>query len=327
MKSVNSYKCSYCGKLYESKDSCRSHENRCYFNPKTRSCASCAFLKYDNYEYKTNHSYAVRTCMKGHDVTRKLKTQCEDYFFKNAIGSAEKIEQAGKSYNPVPQVKKYLRGIGVNIETNLKIVSSTDIEIGLYDDEYFSSLTDAYLDKLVSAIGYKILFLTESEFSNKHNLLSDKELDMHFNLQYEGIDDVVSLFSSIGIPSETTYDIIEKISTELPKTLVYAYPLIIQSEVSYNKHMAEAFEWIGDEGSAYHFENMAGVAGNIEGIETVFNDFFPDIKLPIISKEKIPAFHENCLKKIIGIFPDLRDKIITGLKKNAVEELISDVPF
>jgi hypothetical protein len=265
--------------------------------------------------------------MKGHDVTKKQKTHCEDYFFKKAIGSAGKIEQAGKFYYPIPQVEKYLKKIGLQVETKLGVSSSPDIEIGLYDDEYFSSLTDAYLDKLVSAVGYKILFLTESEFSNKHDLLTDKELDMHFNLQHEEIDDVVSLFSSIGIPSETTYDIIEKISRELPKTLTYAYPLIVQSEVSHNKHMAKTFEWIGDEGSAYYFEKKASMAENMEGIETVFNDFFPDIKLNSLPKEKIPAFHENCLKKITELSPDLKNKIIIGLKKNTVEELISDVPF
>jgi len=265
--------------------------------------------------------------MKNHDVTGRLKTKCDDYCFKNAIGSAGKIEQAETTYNPIPQVEKYLKKIGLQVETKLSVSSIPDIEIGLYDDEYFYSLTDAYLDKLVSAVGYKILFLTESEFSNKHDLLTDKELDMHFNLQYEEIDDVVSLFSSFGILSETTYDIIEKISTKLPTELVFAYSLIIQSEVSYNKHMAEAFEWIGDESSVSYFKKMAAVAENMEGIETVFNDFFPDIKLDRLPQEKIPAFHKNCLEKITKLSSDLRDKIIAGLKKNTVGELISDVPF
>jgi len=327
MKNVNSFKCSYCDKLYESKDSCRSHENRCYFNPKTRSCASCAFLRYDSYEYKPNYSYAVRTCMKGHDVTRKQKNHCEDYFFKNAIGSAGKIEQAEKSYNPIPQVKKYLKEIGVNVETNLKVVRNTDIEIELYDNEYYSAKADAFLDKLISAVGYKILFLTESDLSRANDLLTDNDLDMHFNLQHNEIDNVISLFSSIGIPSETTYDLIEKISMELPKTLEYAYPLIVQSEVSYNKHMANAFELIGDEGSAYYYQTKASVAGNMKGIATVFNDFFPNNKIDRFPKEKIPAFLENCLKKITEISPDLRDKIIAGLKNNTVEGLILDTPF
>jgi len=68
--------------------------------------------------------------MKNHDVTGKLKTHCEDYFFKNAIGSAGKIEQAEKSYNPIPQVEKYLKEIGLQVETNLSVSYSPDIEIG-----------------------------------------------------------------------------------------------------------------------------------------------------------------------------------------------------
>jgi hypothetical protein len=265
--------------------------------------------------------------MKNYEVTGKLKTKCDDYFFKNDVGSAGKIEQAETTYNPIPQVEKYLKKIGLQVETNLSVSSSPDIEIGLYDDEYFSSLINAYLDKLVSAVGYKILFLVVSEFSNKHNFLSDKELDMHFNLQYEEIDDVVSLFSYIGIPAETIYDLINNISGKLPKTLEYAYSLIVQSEVSYNKHMAEAFEWIGDEGFASYFKKMASMAENMEGIETVLNEIFPDIKLNSLPKEQIPDLHERCLKKITELSPDLKNKIITGLKKNTVEELISDVPF
>jgi len=92
--------------------------------------------------------------------------------------------------------------------------------------------------------------------------------------------------------------------------------------------MAEAFEYIGDEGSAYYFKKMASMAENMEGIETVFNDFFPNNKIDKLPKEKIPAFHENCLKKITEISPDLRNKIIAGLKKKDMTEgLILDTPF
>jgi hypothetical protein len=328
MKAVNSFKCSYCDKLYESKDSCRSHESRCYYNPQTKSCASCAFLKYDSYEYKPHYTCSVKTCMKNYDVTGKLKTKCEDYFFKNAIGSTGKIEQAEKSYNPIPQVEKYLKIIGLQVETNLSVSSNPAIEIELYDDEYFSLLANAYLDKLVSAVGFKILFLVESEFSNKYDLLTDQELDMHFNFQHEEIEDVISLFSYIGIPAETIHELINNISGKLPKTLVHAYPLIKQSEVSYNSIMAEVYELSGDEGSEHYFQTMASVAENMEGIETVLNEIFPNIKLNNLPKEQIPDFHESCLKMVTKVYPDLKNEIITGLeKKDVTERLIPDVPF
>jgi hypothetical protein len=44
------------------KDSCKSHEYRCYFNPRTKSCASCSFFNYSDYKYATGHSIAIRTC-------------------------------------------------------------------------------------------------------------------------------------------------------------------------------------------------------------------------------------------------------------------------
>jgi hypothetical protein len=327
MKKVNSYKCSYCDKLYELKDSCRSHENRCYYNPHTKSCVFCAFLKYDSYEHKPHHHISVKTCMKGYDVTGKLKTKCDDYFFKNAIGSAGKIEQAEKSYNPIPQVEKYLKIIGLQVETNLSVFSSPDIEIGLYDDEYFSSLTDAYLDKLLSAVGFNILFLIESEFSSKHVLLKDHDLDMHFNLQYEEIDDVISLFDYLGIPAETIHNLIKKISGKLPKTFAFAYPLVIQSEINYNKQMAKAFEYIGDEGSACYFKKKADAAEKMKGIDTIFSDFFQNINsLPV---EKNSASHEDCLKTITETYPNLRNEIIDGLKEKNTSEAFnaSGTPF
>jgi len=92
--------------------------------------------------------------------------------------------------------------------------------------------------------------------------------------------------------------------------------------------MAEAFELIGDEGSAYYFKKKASIVENMDGIETVFNDFFPNNKIDKLTKEKVPAFHENCLKMLTEVYLDLKNKIIAGLKKRDVTEgLISDVPF
>jgi len=62
-------------------------------------------------------------------------------------------------------------------------------------------------------------------------------------------------------------------------------------------------------------------------VQGVQSSIFPDIKLNSLPKEQIPDLHERCLKKITELSPDLKNKIITGLKKNTVEELILDVPF
>jgi hypothetical protein len=80
MKEVKSYQCEYCRKLYELKASCRSHEYQCYYNPRTRSCASCAFLRLEYQEYKPHHTVQFQTCLINEDISKfKLKTSCPNY--------------------------------------------------------------------------------------------------------------------------------------------------------------------------------------------------------------------------------------------------------
>ncbi len=80
MKKVNAYKCAYCKKIYESKSSCRSHEYRCYYNPKNKGCASCAFLRLEKVEYKPHYTIQFQTCLVNENISRyKLKTMCPNY--------------------------------------------------------------------------------------------------------------------------------------------------------------------------------------------------------------------------------------------------------
>lgn len=76
---VQAHQCSYCGKLFLRSKSCKSHERRCYFNPNTRSCASCAFLKWEWLEYKPGYVVKVRSCLQNVDIQKKLNTGCEKY--------------------------------------------------------------------------------------------------------------------------------------------------------------------------------------------------------------------------------------------------------
>jgi len=43
MKTVTAYKCEFChhGRPYASQSACAAHEDRCFHNPATRSCATC----------------------------------------------------------------------------------------------------------------------------------------------------------------------------------------------------------------------------------------------------------------------------------------------
>ena len=108
METITSFKCSFCGKLYVKKNSCQSHEYKCYFNPRTKSCASCTFLRHDSYKYKPDHYYQVTTCMKGDDVTKSLKTNCSKYFSKTDPESKIKFAEAELYYDPIPLVTAYI---------------------------------------------------------------------------------------------------------------------------------------------------------------------------------------------------------------------------
>ena len=135
--------------------------------------------------------------------------------------------------------------------------------------------------------------------------------------------------AGIAIPEETTNNIINKIYEKLPKTVVYAYPLIKQSEVNCYKHMAEASEWIGDEGSTIYFENMAIKADKMAGIKNSRSNIFPKFNSYNFFKEDTPGFDRNCLKMIEDKCPDIKDIIIAGLKKRICAQCqnVPDAPF
>ncbi len=77
MECIIAFKCAYCNKIYSNKESCRTHEYKCYFNPKTKSCAGCAFFLHEEVNYKQGHIACYQACMKNIDITKKLKTDCD----------------------------------------------------------------------------------------------------------------------------------------------------------------------------------------------------------------------------------------------------------
>ena len=92
MKTINAYQCNYCKKIYENSSSCKSHENRCYYNPKTRSCASCAFFTLQYKKHNLGHNIQFQSCLKNIDVTnQKLKTGCEKYSIKKYRDDIEMV--------------------------------------------------------------------------------------------------------------------------------------------------------------------------------------------------------------------------------------------
>lgn len=69
MIEVTMYQCTHCYKRkYVSKSACQKHEEICFYNPDTKSCATCINLPDINSE--AIHCYA------GVFISKKLKTNC-----------------------------------------------------------------------------------------------------------------------------------------------------------------------------------------------------------------------------------------------------------
>lgn len=79
MKRKMSYQCDFCKKLFHKSLGCKAHERRCYKNPKTKSCASCAFLEKQEFEIGPEAFIDFDVCLQNIDLTQSLKTKCSAY--------------------------------------------------------------------------------------------------------------------------------------------------------------------------------------------------------------------------------------------------------
>ena len=102
MKQVLAYKCSHCGKVYENKNSCKAHEYKCYFNPRTKSCASCAFNTLNCGRITKNGAYfETPSCLVNIDVTKAgLQTQCSKYLDRKYSDDKEIMNLVQAKYDP-----------------------------------------------------------------------------------------------------------------------------------------------------------------------------------------------------------------------------------
>jgi hypothetical protein len=82
MNQIVAFKCEYCRKIYDNRKQAKAHEKKCYFNPQTKSCASCQSLHLiEAPSPELNGVFIpVQKCSKGFDVSkRQLKTNCEKH--------------------------------------------------------------------------------------------------------------------------------------------------------------------------------------------------------------------------------------------------------
>lgn len=83
MKEIKAYQCEYCSKYLKTKGSISNHEKRCFHNPVTKSCVTCANFTKQLYKVK-NHNIELPICIIGiklfnKEADWKLKNNCTDW--------------------------------------------------------------------------------------------------------------------------------------------------------------------------------------------------------------------------------------------------------
>ncbi|KJF45365.1 hypothetical protein [Draconibacterium sediminis] len=110
MKKIEVYECSYCEKRsYKLKASCAAHERKCFFNPVTRSCASCAYSRFSNFSVHKGAFTKLGTCLLNENILEKKRTQCEKYLSRDDRRVWLSIFVAQIKYNAIPYVEEHLR--------------------------------------------------------------------------------------------------------------------------------------------------------------------------------------------------------------------------
>lgn len=129
MKTIEAFKCNYCNKVYQLKKSCQAHENRCYKNPETRSCASCIFLKEDYFPYNHGYSVSLLTCLRNHNTPQRLETACVDYKYKKEKCDHNAMAEIRTAYNPKPFVQPFIEKQKAEHERRMKENALVDVEV------------------------------------------------------------------------------------------------------------------------------------------------------------------------------------------------------
>lgn len=77
MTEINAFKCDYCGKVYTTSKTCKAHEKNCYYNPTTRSCASCKQLELEKKYLSPGEYTKIQVCKEGVDIQNEgLQSRC-----------------------------------------------------------------------------------------------------------------------------------------------------------------------------------------------------------------------------------------------------------
>lgn len=320
MIKVNAFQCAFCTKIYLSKETCRKHECRCFWNPKTRSCASCIFEQYKDYRIMQGHSTSIRTCLRNHDISAKLKTACPDHHFKEAKRNINQMNEIRANYNPETYITPILEKHKANIEKRMEAQR-------VINEQGHALQADAILGQLANAIGWTMMVKGTADLSNENKgLVEDDFLEKNFETRMDEVDIIIFIFESIGINGDRIKEIINAMSGQLLNDSLFYLPLILQGNREYHQKMVAYSELMEDKDNAdFHRSRLeslgdwtvAGMAGNM---------IFPGMSMFKENEPDLDALG-SFLKKLQEVDPDLKDDIIEAMRTPQVVDELWDSPF
>lgn len=318
MKQVLSFKCNYCNKIYALKDSCRSHESRCYFNPRTQSCASCRFLKFKDYEYASGHHVAIRTCLRNYDVTRKMKTRCSGYLDKKLKADKAMMKEIQGHYDPNPFTQTILDKFKMEHEESVRAQKELD-------EKGHEIEAEALIGLLGSAIGYTIMLKQLIEFTPPDSS-DDEFLEKHYEFRQNHVDLAIARFQKPGFPPERVNQIIMDMAGRFPKQIMLYAPLCRQGEITYHQKMGEIAKLCEDQESESYHQGIAIQLSESSVTGMIIKQFFAGFSMSDLRGPDRDAY--TFYRKILDeAYPGLKLEIVEGLKNQTWVDIRLDSPF
>lgn len=320
METVTAFKCAYCTKIYSSKDSCRKHEKKCFWKEETRSCATCIFERYKEYRIGEVGLTSIRTCLRNHDITGKLRTACPDHHFKKAKCNINQMKEIRANYNPEPIITPILEKHKAEIERRMEAQR-------VINEQGYALKADATLGQLANVIGWTMMVKGTADLSNENEgLVEDDFLEKNFETRMDEVDIIIFIFESIGINGDRIKEIINAMSGQLLNDSLFYLPLIQQGNREYHQKMVAYSELMEDKDNAdFHrsrLENLgdwtvAGIAGNL---------IFPGMSMFKENEPDLDAMG-SFLKKLQEVDPALIDDMVEAMRTPQVVDELWDAPF
>lgn len=320
MKKVEAFKCAHCTKIYLSKETCRKHESRCFWNPITRSCASCIFERYKDYMIGEWGLTPIRTCLRNHDISAKLRTACPDHHFKKAKCDIKQMKVIRANYNPEPIITPILESYWKENEKRLEAQRQID-------EKGFALRADAMIGRLASAVAWTLMIKETADLANENDgLVEDEFLEGGFETRMDEVDEVIFAFDCHGIGGDRIRGIIDNMSKKLSGNPLFSLPLIKQGYREYHQKMFDYTELMEDTDNADFHRSKLESLGDWTVLGMAGNLIFPGsnkIKKNELDLDSLKIF----LDRLKDVDPDLRNDLIDAMRNPKEVEELWDAPF